>query len=83
MENCNHNPLEIQVMCYEGYRGQETPRRFQLGSNLVDIEEILDRWIGPNYRYFKVRGADQATYILRHDSLSGAWELTFYGEASR
>jgi hypothetical protein len=72
------NPLNIRVSCYAGYRGEETPKRFQIGSTTIEIEEILDRWIGPNHRYFKVRGEDQATYIIRHDVDSYRWELTFF-----
>jgi hypothetical protein len=70
--------LQVQVTCYAGYRGEETPRRFKIGSNTIEITAVLDRWIGPDHRYFKVCDEDQATYILRHDIISSAWELTFF-----
>jgi len=64
------------VVCYAGYRGEETPRYFYLGERLINIAEVVDRWLAPNHRYFKVRGAAGDEYILRHDSLTGSWELT-------
>jgi len=39
---------------------------------------VLDQWLAPDHRYFKVRGAEGATYLLRHDVVSGLWELIMY-----
>ena len=71
-------PTSIRVECYAGYRGEETPRRFHLGEKAEDVVEVLDRWLSPEYRYFKCRGADDATYILRQDVSADRWELTLY-----
>lgn len=68
----------IQVDCYAGYRGEETPRRFLLGERRIEVTEIIDRWLGPDHRYFKIVGEDGATYILRHDVPSDRWELTMF-----
>jgi len=70
--------MKIRVDCYSGYRGEETPRRFWLEEKLVEIIEVVDRWLDPEHRYFKVLGDDHSTYILRHDSTAFEWELTFY-----
>lgn len=70
--------MEIHVECYAGYRGEETPRRFRLGTRLVAIETVIDRWLSPDHRYFKVRGDDGGVYILRHDVMTWQWTLTFY-----
>ncbi len=70
--------LAIRVECYAGHRGEETPRRFFLGSRPVEVIEVVDRWLAPAYRYFKVRGDDDAIYILRHDVAMGRWELTMF-----
>jgi hypothetical protein len=70
--------MEIQVECYAGHRGEETPRRFRLGGRLVDIHEVLDRCLAPDHRYFKIKGEDGGTYILRYDSRADRWELTMY-----
>jgi hypothetical protein len=66
----------IQVHCYAGYRGEEEPRRFFLEELELEVVEILDRWLDPQHRYFKVRGGDGGVYMLRHDAKTGAWELT-------
>ena len=75
--------LEIKVECYAGYRGEQSPRRFVLGKRTVEVSEELDRWLAPDYRYFKVLGDDGGVYILRHDSAAGCWELTLFGSAKR
>jgi hypothetical protein len=66
--------MKIRVECYAGYRGEEEPRAFTLGERRFEVKQILDRWIAPDYRYFKVRADDGRTLILRHDA-SGDWDL--------
>ena len=68
----------LRVECYAGYRGEETPRRFTLGTRRVEVVEVLDGWLAPDHRYFKLLGDDGACYILRHDIESGAWELVLF-----
>jgi len=70
--------LTVRVECHAGYRGEETPRRFYLGERAVEVLEVVDRWLAPDHRYFKVKGAGGHTYILRHDTTSGRWELTMF-----
>ena len=72
--------FRLHVECYSGYRGEETPRRFRLGERLVEVAAVLDRWLGPDHRYFKIRGDDGALYILRRDEVKEMWELTFFSE---
>ena len=68
----------VQVECGAGHRGEATPRRLWLGGRPVELVEAQDAWLAPDHRYFKLRGADGATYILRHDQGSGLWQLTPY-----
>ena len=70
--------MEIEVECYCGYRGEETPRRILFTQRKVEISEVLDRWLSPDHRYFKVRGDDRGIYIIRHDTKRWLWELTAY-----
>jgi hypothetical protein len=65
----------LTVECYSGYRGEETPRRLELDRRRVEVVEVLDRWYGPDHRYFKVRGDDGAVYLLRVDDREDRWEL--------
>jgi hypothetical protein len=73
-----NDALTIRVECYAGYRGEETPRRFHLGPRTVEVVAVLDRWLAPDHRYFKVEGDDGGRYILRHDVPSDRWELTMF-----
>ena len=70
--------LEIHVECYAGHRGEQTPRVIVLGERRVEIVEVLDQWLAPDHRYFKLRGDDGHTYIVRQDVDSQAWEMTMY-----
>ena len=77
----------VSVECYAGHRGEQTPRRLRLDGRTVELVELLDCWLAPDHRYFKMRAEDDATYILRHNEPSGRWELTLYqappGQAGR
>jgi hypothetical protein len=68
----------IRVECYAGHRGEETPRRLFFDERAIEVLDVLDRWLGPDHRYFKVQGSDGGTYIVRHDLSSERWELTMY-----
>lgn len=70
--------MKVQVECYAGYRGDETPRRIIFDQRSIDVAEVLDRWLGADHRYFKVLGSDNSTYILRQDLLKHIWEMTMY-----
>jgi hypothetical protein len=70
--------MTIQVQCYAGYRGEQEPRSFVLGEQRLDVVAIADRWLAPDYRYFRVAASDGNTYVVRHDELSGEWTLGAY-----
>lgn len=70
--------MDVTVDCHAGYRGEETPRRIMLGGRQVEVVEVIDRWYGPDHRYFKLRGDDGALYLLRHDERADRWELTLF-----
>ncbi len=72
--------IPVHVECYAGHRGEETPRRLSFGGRTIEVIEVLDAWLAPDHRYFKVRGDDGAGYILRHDVVTAAWELTMYDQ---
>ena len=75
--------LAIQVECYAGHRGEETPRAILLGDRRIQAAAILDLWLAPDHRYFKVRGDDGDIYIVRHDVATGLWELTMFERGTR
>lgn len=70
--------LTVQVECDADHLGEETPRRFFMGEKPIEVEEVIDRWLAPEYSYFKVRGTGKDIYILRHDVLKERWELTLF-----
>ena len=70
--------MDIHVECYAGHLGEETPRRLAFDGRVLEVAEVIDRWLAPDHRYFKVRTVDGATYILRHDVSSQRWELVMF-----
>ena len=73
----NERVLGVRVECYAGYRGEEMPLRFSLADRRLEIGEVLDSWLAPDHRYFKVR-TPEGVCILRHDVVTGDWELTLF-----
>jgi len=72
--------MKIRVECYSGYKGEETPRRLVIGEQVIGVAKVLDQWLAPDHRYFKVEGDDGSIYIVRHDMISLQWELTLFEE---
>jgi hypothetical protein len=71
-------PLAVGVECYAGHRGEQTPRTLILGERRIRVAEVVDAWLAPEFRYFKLRGGDGHTYLVRHDERSDLWELTMF-----
>jgi hypothetical protein len=76
-------PLSLQVECSLGWRDEPVPERFTLRGHGLDVCEVLDRWLAADNRYFKVRAADGAVYILRHAVAEGRWEMTLFDSGMR
>jgi hypothetical protein len=75
--------LFLQVECSPDRQGEAAPARFGLGRRQLEVAEVLDRWLADDTRYFKVRAADGAIYILRHAVREGRWELTLFDSGVR
>ena len=73
--------LSVRVECYAGHRGEETPRVLIIGERRVAVVEVLDRWLAPDHRYFKIKGDDDGIYIVRYRNASVTWELTMFSRA--
>jgi len=67
--------MQVNVECYSGFRGDETPRSFWRGERKIAIMEIMKRWITPDHRYFKVKGDDEHLYTLCYDVISCEWDV--------
>ena len=74
--------MQLKVECHSGYRGEETPRRLILGEKSLEVEEVIDRWLAPDHRYFKVLCSDGIIYLVRQDVQTQAWELTMMEDFS-
>ena len=73
----------LRVECYAGHRADTEPRRLHIGQREVLVTEIIDRWLDPRHRYFKLRGDDGGIYLLRQDTIEDCWEMTRYDSGRR
>jgi hypothetical protein len=73
----------IRVESYAGHRADTEPRRLVIGGREVTVTEVIDRWLDPQHRYFKLRGDDGGIYLVRQDTLSDQWELTLFDSGRR
>lgn len=73
----------LRVECYAGHRADSEPRRLHIGEREVAVIEIIDRWLDPRHRYFKLRGDDGGIYLLRQDTIENRWEMTLYDSGRR
>jgi hypothetical protein len=74
--------MALQVKTYSGYKADERPTAFEIDGRSYEVTELVDRWYGPDYEYFRVRADDGNTYILRHDKTDSSWSLTAYRRES-
>lgn len=76
--------MRIHVECYSAYQAEERPVRFRIEGREYRVEEVVDRWYGPNQEWYKVRGHDGNVYILKRDTSvpDGYWELVSFRQAT-
>jgi len=73
--------MTVQVESYSGFKADQRPLRFRLGGRWLAVEEVLDRWYGPEAIYFRVRADDGDLYVLRHAEPEDVWTLEAYRRA--
>jgi len=75
--------MKVRVECYSGYKADERPVRFWLDEHAYQVEEVLDRWYGPEDAFFKVRADDGNLYVLRQQrsTSEGLWRLEAFRQA--
>ena len=65
----------MRVECYAGYRGEQEPIAFWIGERRVAVRALVDQWLAPMQRCFKVHADDGNMYVLRQHEPSGEWEI--------
>ena len=81
LKNTSVAKMILHVESEVDLHGDQEPRAFMLGSQQLQITQIIDRWISPQLSYFKVRANDGCLYILRYDQSIKQWELTLFQAA--
>jgi hypothetical protein len=70
--------MAIRVECYAGYRGEQEPIAFWLGTRRLVVHAVTDRWFAPRQRWFRVDADDGNMYVLRHDEENGDWDIAAF-----
>ncbi|MFC1886779.1 hypothetical protein ACFLZM_06965 [Thermodesulfobacteriota bacterium] len=55
----------ITINWYSGYKADERPVSFVLDGCKLMVDEIIDRWISPEFTFFKVLADDGKVYLLK------------------
>jgi hypothetical protein len=64
--------MKVGVECYAGYRADESPRRLHIGERLIHVVAVIDRWMTPDYRYFRVEGMTVALTCCVYTLIRGS-----------
>lgn len=65
----------IEVDAYSGFKANERPKTLTVAARRVEVEEVIERWYGEGYDYFKLTGDDGRRHTIRYDRRGDAWEL--------
>jgi hypothetical protein len=65
----------VHVECYAGYKGDERPIKLQIGSDMVEVADVEDRWYSPGATYFRVLLANGERYVVRREDAQDVWTL--------
>lgn len=74
-------PEPIQVSCYAGSRGEETPRDFRTATaGRLLVVRVLGHWLQEGERrghkdYFRIIASDGKTYTIYRDRSLDLWFL--------
>ena len=58
--------MSVRVESYSGYSAEETPRRFEVDGEMVEVVEVVERWRTPLESGFRVRAGNGRSYVLRN-----------------
>lgn len=72
--------MAFRVEAEPGPDGEPIPVRVGRGGALERVREVLDRWPGEGYAYFRLRAESGDVLIVRREQVRGAtrWELVYY-----
>ena len=68
-------PKKIEVVSYSGYKANERPLYFILDGQRFQVLDVIDRWYGLEYDYFKVSAEDGRVYLLKWHRTLDLWFL--------
>jgi hypothetical protein len=71
--------LKVSVESYSGLKAEEYPLRFNLQGRIVRINNIVDRWLTPGCRCFKVLADNGNIYVLEYNERDDVWSLLTTG----
>ena len=69
----------VKVECYAGSRAEEHPLRFRLDGKRFEVIKVIERWLTPGCRCFKVLAGDGCEYVLIYNAGEDTWELEVKG----
>lgn len=65
----------IDVDCYAGARGDETPRRLRFADGRVEDVDVVRSWLTPEARAFELRARTGRRYAVQQSLVMLTWEI--------
>lgn len=72
--NAERGLIEVKVIAYSGYRGEEKPRYIFIEEKKIGVE-LIEEWREEEGYWYKVKGDDNRSYLLKYDLKEGVWKL--------
>jgi len=66
-----------------GQGGEQQPRVFYLGARRLPVVAIRGSWLDAGHRFYEVSVDDGRRFVLRHEPVTGQWELAAVYRAGR
>ncbi len=67
--------IRIEVISYSGYKADERPIKIVVGGVLLEVTDVIDRWYGEKFDYFKVKLSSGVKYLIARDRGEDRWYL--------
>ena len=71
--------VSVTVESHSGFKSEEYPLRFHLKGRKIEISKIVDRWLNPGCRCFKVLADNGKVYVLEYNEINNSWNLLTTG----
>ena len=68
-------PKTIEVTSYSGYKANERPLYLIVDNKRIEVQKVIDRWIGEEHDFFRVLAIDGKVYLISWQRKRDMWSI--------